>query len=224
MKSELVIGALAGLFSTALLAESARAELRADWNVNKATQEDWDGGYDIKAERRSGFAAAITLGWGLSTAVGYPNEVEKLDKLEYRSKTGFTLGAMNSIWLGGALRDWFVFGLGIYGMGAKKDDLEATGSGFMVHVETFPLWSLGGRFRDLSVFTNVGPGALTIKGGPEKADGGLMSLVTLGTSFEALRLKYFALGPALEGMYMYSQYAEGGGVFLGVRAGIYGGP
>lgn len=202
----------------------AAAQLRSDWGVNKAQHQDWDGGYDLRAERRSGFAAGIQVGYGVSSASGYPNEVEKLDRSEYRSSTGLSFGSANTIWLGGALRDWFVFGLGIWGVSAKKGDIEALGSGFMLHVEAFPLFALGGRFRDLSVYTNVGPGALKIEGGPEDADGGLMSMLNLGVSFEVLRLKFFALGPTLDGMYTYSQYANGGGAFLGVKGVIYGGP
>lgn len=202
----------------------AAAQLRSDWSVNRATQEEWDGGYDLKAERRSGFAGSISTGLGLGAASGYPNEIEKLNEREFRSSTGLGLGSLTTAWLGGALRDWFVFGLGLYWVGAESGDLEAKGTGFLVHVETFPLWSLGGAFRDLGVHANLGPGSLTIKGGPEDADGGLMSTLGLGVSFEALRFSAIALGPTLDGVYTYSEYAKGGGVFLGVKGAVYGGP
>lgn len=208
----------------AFLAAPAHAQLRADWDVNKAAKGEWDGGYTQKAERRSGFAASIGLGAGIAAARGYPNEIGRIDDPEYRSSTGPGFGTVNTIWLGGALRDWFVFGLGIWGMGANANDLEAVSGGFMLRVETFPLWSLGGRLRDLSLFTNLGFGGMTIEGGPEKAEDGLMSMISFGSSFELFRLKYFAVGPSLEGVYLYSRAGLAGGGFLGVKGTVYGGP
>jgi hypothetical protein len=222
MKRSLTIGA--GLVAGFLLAEPARAELRSDWSVNKATHGEWDGGYDIQSERRDGFVASISLGFGAAAGSGYPNEVAKIDDPDYKTTTGLGFGSVNTIWVGGALRDWFVFGLGIWGMSVRKDDYEGVGGGFMARIETFPLWSLGGAFRDLSVYTNLGPGGFTIEGGREKADGGLVSLLSLGTSYELFRLKYFAVGPALEGLYLYSQSAQSGGAFLGVKGTVYTAP
>jgi hypothetical protein len=213
-----------GLSAVFLIAKPASAELRSDWHVNKATQNEWDGGYEQRAERRSGFVASLSLGAGMAAASGYPNEVEKIDDPAYETSTGLTFGTANSLWIGGALRDWFVFGLGLWGVAATKDDLEAVAGGFMLRVETFPLWSLGGRFRDLSIYTNLGPGGLTIEGGPEKADGGLVSMLSVGTSFELFRLKYFAVGPTFEGIYLYSQSAESASAFLGVKGTVYTGP
>lgn len=190
----------------------------------RAAEDAWDGGYDLRAERRSGFVFSLGLGLGLGAGSGYPNEADKIDEAEFESTVDPNLGFNNAIWIGGALRDWFTFGLGLSGFAAKQGDLELAGGAYIVHIEAFPLWSLGGPFRDLAFFTNLGPGTATIKGGEEDADGGLVSYVGLGTSYELLRLGHFALGPTLEGVYLYSQSAEAGGAFLGLRLGFYGGP
>jgi len=189
-----------------------------------AAEDSWDGGYDTHAERRSGFVASVGLGFGVGAAQGYPNEVSKIDDPQYESSTGSGFSSMNSIWIGGALRDWFTFGLGIAGMGLKVDELEAVASGFIFHVEAFPLYSLGGKLRDLAFYTDFGAGGLTIEGGPEKADGGFISYIGAGSSFELFRFGHFALGPTLGGIYAYSQSAQAGGVFAGFRGSFYGGP
>jgi hypothetical protein len=189
-----------------------------------AAEDAWDGGYGTKAERRSGFVASLGLGMGVSAAQGYPNEVSKIDDPAYESETGAALGSTNTIWIGGALRDWFTFGLGLAAFGMKSGDLEAGASGFIVHVEAFPFYTLGGKFRDLAFYTDLGAGGLVIEGGVEKADGGFISFIGAGSSFELFRFGHFALGPTLGGIYTSSQSAMAGGAFLGFRGTFYGGP
>ncbi|MFZ5891610.1 MAG: hypothetical protein ACOY0T_11205 [Myxococcota bacterium] len=189
-----------------------------------AENESWDGGYEIKAERRSGFTASAGLGMGLGSATGYPNSLSKQDNPLYESSIGAGFGSTWSLWIGGALRDWFIFGLGTQGFGASSGDLKASGGAFILHVEAFPLWSLGGRFRDLSAFTEFGAGGLTIEGGREKADGGLVSVLGLGVNYELFRWGHFALGPTLASNYMYSDSITAYGVFGGLRTTFYGGP
>lgn len=198
------------------------SSLGASWAA--AAEEEWDGGYAGKAERRSGFAAGFNLGFGLGSASGYPNEISKIDDPDYESSTGAAFGSTWSLWAGGALRDWFTFGLGLMAFGAASKDIEAGGSAFILHIETFPLWSLGGRLRDVSVYTNLGAGSMALTGGPEKADGGLMSVLGGGVGYELWRPGSFAIGPVLEGSYLYSQSGEAFGVFAGIRSSFYGGP
>jgi hypothetical protein len=192
--------------------------------VASAAEDSWDGGYSIQATRRSGFMAAIDLGFGMGHLAGYPNENSKIDDRAYRSSTGSAFGSTYTLWAGGALRDWFVFGLGLSAMGASKGKIQAGGSAFIVHVEAFPLWSLGGRFRDWSFYGNFGAGGVRITGGVEDADGGLMSTLAAGSSFELFRPGSFTFGPFLESTYMYSQSVNAFGVFSGVRASFHGGP
>jgi hypothetical protein len=192
-------------------------------SLARAAEDSWDGGYEVEAERRSGFVASANLGFGVGAAHGYPNEVSKIDDPAYESSTGSGFSSMNSIWIGGALRDWFTFGLGLAGMGMKVDDLEAAASGFIVHVEAFPLYSLGGKLRDLAFYTDFGAGSVVIEGGPEKADG-FVSFLGAGASYELFRFGHFALGPTLGGIYAYSESATAGGVFAGFRGSFYGGP
>ncbi|MGC4090976.1 MAG: hypothetical protein QM756_24500 [Polyangiaceae bacterium] len=189
-----------------------------------AENESWDGGYELRAERRSGFTASAGLGLGLGVASGYPNSIEKQNDPAYESSIGAGFGSLSSLWIGGALRDWFIFGLGMSGYGASSGKLKASGGTFILHVEAFPLWSLGGRFRDLSMFTEFGAGGVTIEGGPEKADGGLLSSIGLGASYELFRWGHFALGPTLTSNYLYSDSMTAYGVFAGVRTTFYGGP
>ena len=193
-------------------------------SIASAAEDAWDGGYEVKAERRSGFVASLGLGAGLGAAQGYPNDVSKIDDRAFETSTGAAFSRTNSLWIGGALRDWFVFGLGLNGLRAQAGDHEVTGSAFILHVEAFPLFNLGGRWRDLAFYTDFGAGDLTISGGPEKADAGFMSYLGAGSSFELFRWGHFALGPTLGGMYAYSQSAQMGGGFLGLRGTFYGGP
>jgi len=187
-------------------------------------EDDWDGGYSRKAERRSGFAAAFDLGFGLGRATGYPNEISKIDDPDFESSTGNAFGSTWSLWAGGALRDWFTFGLGLMSIGAASKDIKAGSTAFILHVETFPLWSLGGSLRDLALYSHFGAGGLKITGGPEDADGGFMSVLGGGLSYELWRPGHFAIGPVLEGSYLYSQSGEVFGMFAGIRSTFYGGP
>ena len=61
MKAKVLLGFAFGS-GAGLLAAPARAEgeLRGDWNVNKATQEEWDGGYATKASAARGSLAPST--------------------------------------------------------------------------------------------------------------------------------------------------------------------
>jgi hypothetical protein len=75
--------------------------------------EAWDGGFGQKAERRSDIVLGVSGGLLLGAANGYPNEIDKVDEPAFESKTGFAVGNGLSFWLGGALADWFTFGLGL---------------------------------------------------------------------------------------------------------------
>lgn len=211
------------LAASALYATSAHGEVEGR-GASGSTQDHWDGDYGQRALQRSGFTASVGFGLGVSAASGYPNEPGKIDDPEFESSLGPGLGQVNTLWIGGALRDWFVLGFGLWSVRASEGDLEALGSGFLFRVEPFPLWSLGGRFRDLSLYANVGAGSHFISGGREKTNGGLMSMLSLGTSFELLRFGHFAFGPTLEGMLLYSLSAQATGGFLGLKSTLYGGP
>lgn len=189
-----------------------------------APEDDWDGGYDVKAERRSGFAGSLGLGTGLAGANGYPNAVSKIDDPDYETSTGAALGTAGSLWLGGALRDWFVFGLGMVRLNTVTGGNRAIGTAFILHIEAYPLWASGGWLRDASLYTNLGAGGLHIESPGENADGGAVSVLSLGASYEIGRFGPLALGPIVEGDYWYSQSAQIGGALVGARLTVYGGP
>lgn len=190
----------------------------------QAAEQQWDGGYSLQATRRSGFVASLQLGYGLANISGYPNEVAKIDDPAYYSSTNAAVGSTLSLWLGGALRDWFTIGLGFMTLGARKNEMTAGGGAFIVHVEAFPLWSLGGVYRDLSAYANFGVGSLAITGIPNEVDGGSVSALGGGFGYEWLRSSHFAFGPILESSYLYSQSAQAFGILAGVRGSFRGGP
>jgi hypothetical protein len=189
-----------------------------------APEDDWDGGYDVKAERRSGFAGSLGLGSGLFGADGYPNAVAKIDNPDYETSTGAALGTAGSLWLGGALRDWFLFGLGVVRLNTVTGGDQAVGTAFILHIEAYPLWASGGWLRDASLYTNLGAGSLHIQSPGEDADGGAVSVLSLGASYEIARFGPLALGPIVEGDYWYSQSASIAGGLIGARMTVYGGP
>jgi hypothetical protein len=184
----------------------------------------WDGGYNQVARRRSGFVAGLTLGLAAGSANGYPNELAKLDNPLFKRETGAALGGVNRLWIGGALTDYLVFGLGFAGMGLKHDQTSAAGSAFIIHVEGYPLFYRGGVFQDLSIFGDFGAGSMKITGNDRpEADGGLMSVVGVGVGYEPLRFWKFTFGPAVEYWHWFSQTVTMNSVAVEARLTFVGG-
>ena len=208
-------------FSCALLGLCALSSVARAESPNDA----WDGGYKQVATRRSGFVAGITLGFAAGNAYGYPNEIAKLDDPLYKRNTAGAFGGVNRLWLGGALTDYFVFGLGFAGMGLKHGETSAAGSAFIFHVEGYPLFYRGGVFRDLSIFGDFGAGGMKITGHErEEADGGLMSVLGVGVGYEPLRFWKFTFGPAVEYWHWWSQTMTANAVSAEARLTFVGGP
>jgi len=186
---------------------------------------DWDGGYKQVATRRSGLILGLSTGVAFGNARGYPNELAKLDDRAFRRNVGAAVGSTTRLWIGGALTDWFVFGLG--GAGLKLNGNNATGSGseFLVHIEAYPLFYQGGVFRDLSLFGDFGAGGFKISGNNRQlADGGLMSVIGFGSGWDAVRFWRFTLGPQLEYVHSWSQSMQVNAGEVTVRVAFVGGP
>ena len=65
---------------------------------------------------------------------------------------------------------------------------------------------------------------MTIKGGPDQADGGLMSYLEAGLVYERLRLWRFGIGPSVSVIHMWSQSASATTALVGGRLAFYSGP
>ncbi|MCA9592442.1 MAG: hypothetical protein KC776_04000 [Myxococcales bacterium] len=181
--------------------------------------------YQPGAVRRSDFTAGISLGLVAASTYGYPNEAGKLDNPAYVADTGVGLGSASAIWLGGALRDWFSFGLGITSLAYKAKGLDAQAGGFIVRIETFPFFDVADFGQDLGLYGMFGLGGMTLKEGDEtRADGGALSLVTVGALWEPVRFGSFNFGPSLDYTHLFSQTLESQYVTLSARLVFYGGP
>lgn len=187
--------------------------------------EAWDGGYGVVAERRSDIVLGASAGLLLGTASGYPNELVKIDDPRWESSTGFAAGTGLSFWLGGALTDWFTFGVGMTLLGGSGSDGRMSGQAFIVKVEAFPLYGMGGPLRDLAFFADFGAGGMTIEGEPdEPAEGGFTSVAGFGSAYELFRLGHFAFAPTAEYMLVRSQTVIAHSTIFGARVVFYGGP
>ena len=187
--------------------------------------EAWDGGFGQKAERRSDIVVGASAGLLLGAASGFPNEIDKLDEPGWESKTGFGVGTGFSFWLGGALTDWFTFGVGLTLLGSSGSDGKMRGEAFIVKVEAFPLYGMGGPLRDLAFFADFGAGGMGIEGKPpDPADGGFTSVAGVGSAYELFRFGHFAFAPTAEYLLVRSPTVTAHSGILGARVLFYGGP
>jgi hypothetical protein len=190
------------------------------------TQEreaDWQ---NARATRRSGFTAGLVLGAALGHASGTPNDYSKIDNPAYESRTGGA-GLANALWIGGALTDWFTFGLGFGSSAFGGSQLQSKGSAFLFHIETFPLFYRGRTLRDLGLFVDLGTGVGSIVRKTTQvpiSEAGSFSVAGLGAFWECWRVSGFAAGPVVSWQYQSSQPLQRHFAVLGLRAAFYGGP
>jgi len=192
--------------------------------INESDKGLWDA---TPATRRSGFTAGLMGGLSFGTVVGYPNDFSKWDQPAYRSATS-GVGNGGTLYLGGALTDWFTFAIGFEGSSYGGSRNVSKEFAVLFHTEAFPLFSLGGGYRDLGVFVDFGTGSTTINRRTDEAEyssSGALSIAGLGAFWEPWRLAgHLALGPFLSGTYAASDSVTRVFGLVGFRAAFYGGP
>ncbi len=190
----------------------------------------WDGGYQVKNERRSDFAIGIGYGLAMGEAHGVMNEVEQLSDDRYEQSTGFAAGSDLTLWLGGAIRDWFVVGFGIASGGSVGNDILVGRQSYHLKLDVYPAYSLGGGWRDLGVQLDGGVGGLI---GVEAEDrdetvfeGGSVSALGVGAFWEGWRFAKgrFGSGPLLHYRLLRGLPSTAHTVTLGMRLSFYSGP
>lgn len=193
-----------------------------------ADKDEAESSYDPgKAERRSDVAIGLLVGGTAGAVSGYPNELTKIDDPKYEANTGFGGGTAGGLWLGGALRDWFVFGVGLAVGGVSGNGYKSSGTAFVFHLEGYPLFSQGGAWKDVGLIGEFGAGSRTITQGATTtvAEGGLLSIATFGAVYEGIHLgSHVSLGPLIQVTYQASQSLSATFGTLGLRASFYGGP
>jgi hypothetical protein len=173
-------------------------------------------------ERRADFTVGLSTLVGMTAASGFPNEADKIDDPQFEQSTGANLGTSGALWLGGALRDWFVIGFGLSKVSGQSGDQQLTSTSFITHLELYPLFSQGGALRDLAVFGEFGAGGARIVSNDQNvANGGLVSTLGGGLVFEPLRWGGFAGGPSLEYLHQYSPSLQSHFVAAGFRLAFY---
>lgn len=189
------------------------------------TTEEWDGGYGAQAQRRSGFALGADLGAGIGNVDGYPKDAVKLNDPRYEADTELALGAIGRIWAGGAIRDWFTFGLGFEMSNLRGNGYTANGAAFLLRPELYPLWALGGAYRDLGVHADFGVGWMKMKDGTAKvADGGSLGRVGFGVFHETLRWHHLGVGPTVGLSHYFSETLTATVIEIGARVAFTVGP
>ncbi len=184
----------------------------------------WD---SARAMHRSGFVVGLAVGTGVMAFSGFPNDSRKVGLARYYTETGASVGGMFSLWFGGALADWFTFGLGFTGgsMPLLRDQ-KASSGGLIFHAEAYPLFTLGGRWRDAGVMFDAGTGSATVtpKDSETKLiDGGGPSMIGVGPFYEGIKLWKLKGGPYVEGTYMWSDTVRRPALFFGWRTSLYTG-
>ncbi|HVW28195.1 MAG TPA: hypothetical protein VHC69_22685 [Polyangiaceae bacterium] len=207
---------LPALAALLLLAKGAAADIEnsgADYTPSKATH-------------RAYFALGSSFAGTFATANGYPNDAAKIGLARYHASTGDAGGLTNTLWVGGALRDWLVFGIGGAVTTVAGSGTLSQGGAIMFHLEGFPLFDRGGVFRDLGLVGDFGVGGRKINyASAEVANGGSMSFVALGLLYEPLSFgKHFRWGPILQFAEQFSDTMNATMVIGGFQVAYYSGP
>jgi len=211
-----VLGAL--LASPALAADSAGGAVFDASSVNYEPP---------KTIRRGGFAMGVSSGLGLGSYRGYPLEVDALNDPEGQQSTGPAFATQLNVWLGGSLRDFLTFGLGV-GLTSGTASDRGVMSAVLFRVEAYPFFSRGGVFQDLGLSFDGGLGLAFMNEGEETAyedriaDGGAMSTLALGVFWEPIRFWHVSGGPAVTYLRAFSQTMNIDQVTVGMRWALYG--
>jgi len=182
-----------------------------------------------KRTLRSGLVLSLMLGWGVSTAAGYPNNSNEIGDPAYYSASNAMVGAGGGLFVGGALTDYLNFGFFFASQSFKSHDWQSRATGFGIRVEAFPLVYAFPSLKNLGAFADFGIGSAKLdvvaSGYPEAS--GVQSFIGVGVMYEFPIFHLFGghgvFGPTLEYDTAFSTAISSGAGLLGVRLAFYGG-
>lgn len=203
----------------------APATPEADAAAAAPPAADADPYIPVHAERRSGVVIGLVGGLALSNASGTPI---KLSRRATPVDTGIAPGFSASGYIGGVFTDWFSFHVGGTFSQATKGENKTTGGGVLFGVETWPLFSWGGIYRDLGVGLDFGTGGAVVspRDNPntELADGGGYSMIRASVFRDMTSVWRINLGPVASYEYRSTSVFTEHLVTLGLRTALYTGP
>jgi hypothetical protein len=180
----------------------------------------------VSATRRRGFLVGFVGALSVGSAEGTPPAFDKRNDT-YHVNTSTTAGSNGTLFLGGAITDWFSFSVGLGQTKFSKRSLTFSSTSLLFRAEAYPLFGLGGHFRDLGVGVDLGTGSSRIDRGDEAqaaAGGGSTSVFGGGLFYELLRGHGFALSPYVGVQHLVSETLTTNTGLFGLRASFTTGP
>ncbi len=173
----------------------------------------------------------VSFGGSIGNVTGFPADIRKRTA-DFRADTGAGFGGGATLWLGGALTDWLVFGAGLGAAHTQGNGTVVQGFTFVFHTEVFPLFSLGGVFQELGIGLDTGAGSFTgeIENKPAGDAGKLIAPVIesgaasrVGASifYDGLRLWKVSTGPFVAFDYTWSATLNQPLFMIGLRTALY---
>jgi hypothetical protein len=182
---------------------------------------------EYRTERRGGFVLGVIAGPAIGWAAGNPSDIKVRSDPAVEAETGVAFGHRVTPLLGGALSDWFTFGVGATFGSLQNGDYRSGIGSFIFHLEAFPLYGEADAYRDIGVSVDFGAGSSAIRTkspDDEVASSGVMSTVGVGVFWEPLRVWHLAAGPYVGYQHNWSRWYTRNDLTLGLRAMFYGAP
>lgn len=175
-------------------------------------------------EHRGGFAIGLTLGLGVGAANGFPADTRKIGRAEFYTESGLGLATSSTLWLGGALADWLTFGVGGgFGVILNEETISPAPT-VLFHTDVYPLYSLGGAFRNLGLTADFGFSFASTEDRETEErliDAGGASHLFAGVLFEGIEVWKLKMGPFAGVHYLFSETIRRPAAILGFRTSLY---
>jgi len=178
-------------------------------------------------EHRGGFVVGLTALGGVGASNGFPSDAKKIGRLAHYTESGLGFAGAGGLWIGGALADWLNFGVGGSFSTILNGATRSPSPIILFHSDVYPLYPLGGQWRNLGVIAEFGlgfPSTIDLETEETLIDGGGSSYVLGGVFWEGIEAWKLKMGPMLAAHYMFSDSIRRPAAVLGFRMTLYSAP
>lgn len=180
------------------------------------------------AQRRDGLVLGIASGLALAGSSGYPNALEAIGRPEQYSASSLLVGHATTVFVLGALTDWFNVGGTFVSASFGGGRWTSTGYAIGLRAEVFPFLRVAPRLGDLGFALNAGIGVAELRAdGPYPPAEGGQSHLGVGVFHEWTLVRgglgHLALAPTATLEWTSSPSLDRHWASLGARLAWYSG-